>query len=121
LGSIPFFAVVQKDVSEYDGTMQGLLPDILSSPIAVAAFDADVSDKIAPLLYRMYGFDGRVAQASTQFETSPRSRVGSPAGLRNTEVLPPHDELAQRISGIAGLTNPGGDPTGGIEGLAPKR
>jgi hypothetical protein len=75
--------------------IQELLPDILSSPMVVSAFDTDVSDKLAPLLYRIYSVDGRIAQASTQFETSPQSNFESLAELRNTEVLPLYDELAQ--------------------------
>jgi hypothetical protein len=112
---------VQKGKSEYDRTIQELLPHILGSLRVVSAFDTDVSDKLAPPLYRIYSVDGRIAQASTRFEPSPQSSVESLAELRNTEVLPPHDELAQRISGITALTNPGGDTTEGIEGFAPKR
>ena len=88
--------ISQEDISDYDKTIQELLSDILSSPMVVSAFDTDVSDKLAPLLYRrIYSVDGRIAQASTQFETSPQSNFESLAELRNTEVLPLYDELAQ--------------------------
>jgi len=104
----------QEDISEYDKAIQDLLPDILSSLMVVSALDTEVSDKMSPLLYRIYEVDGQIAQASTQFETSPQSSVESLAELRNTEVLPLYSELAQRISGIAGLTSVGNNLTKGL-------
>ena len=92
--------VSQEDISEYDKAIQELLPDILSSLMVVSAFDTDVSDKMAPLPYKtlpykIFSVDRRIAQASTQFETAPQSNFESLAELRNTEVLPLYDELAQ--------------------------
>jgi hypothetical protein len=95
----------QEDISEYDEAIQGLLPDILSSLMVVSALDTEVSEKMTPLLYRIYEVDGQIAQASTQFETSPRSSVESLARLRSTEVIPLYSELTQRISGITGVTS----------------
>jgi hypothetical protein len=108
----------QEDITEYDKAIQELLPGILSSLMVVSALDTDVSDKMTPLLYRIYTVDGQIAQASAQFETSPQSSVESLAELRSTEVLPLYDELAQRISGITGLPNLGSNRT---RGLTPNR
>lgn len=51
-GNIPQ-RISQVDISEYDKAIQQLLPDILSSLMVVSALDTGVSDKMAPLLYRI--------------------------------------------------------------------
>jgi hypothetical protein len=107
-----------EDISEYDMAIKELLPDILSSFMVVSALDTDVSDKMTPLLYKIYIVDGQITQASTQFETSPQASLKSLAELRSIEVLPLYGELAQTISGITGLTNLVNNRA---EGLTPNR
>lgn len=99
--------VSQEDILEYDKAIQGLLPDILASVMIVSALDTEVSDRLRPLMYKIYTVDGHIAEASRRFETAHESSVAALATLKWSEAYPLFTELDERVSGITGLTSLG--------------
>jgi len=112
--NISWDELTQEDILDYDNEIKELLPNILGSMMVLSAFDAKASNQLSPLMSAIYRVDVRTALASRQFRTAPEQSARQLSHLAHKEVMPLQDELAQRISSIAGLASLGDNLKKGV-------